>query len=238
MVAVLQAITVAPGTHDLAKLEEFPQPPRSEGAVLVRALALGICQTDREIVSGQYGAAPPGETRLILGHESLGRVETAPPNSGFQPGDLVVGIVRRPDPIPCDACAAGEWDMCQNGRYTECGIKERHGFGAEWFCIDPDFAVKIDLTLGNLGVLLEPASILAKAWEHVALIGHRSRAWRPRTLLVTGAGSIGLLAAMMGTQRGLDVHVLDDHKSGTKPALVRHLGATITTARWSTRSGV
>jgi glucose 1-dehydrogenase len=226
MVTVLRAITVAPGKCDSARLEEVSQRPQSEGAVLVRTLALGVCGTDREIVSGRYGAAPPGETRFILGHESLGKVETAPRDSGLQPGDLVVGIVRRPDPVPCAACAAGAWDMCQNGRYTERGIKERHGFGAEWFRIEPDFAVKIDRALGHLGVLLEPASILAKAWEQVGRIGHRTDVWQPRTLLVTGAGPIGLLAAMMGMQRGLDVHVVDHHEDGAKPALARELGAT------------
>jgi len=116
--------------------------------------------------------------------------------------------------------------MCRNGRYSERGIKQSHGFGSERFRIEPDFAIKIDPALGRLGVLLEPASILAKAWEQVGRIGHRARSWRPQTLMVTGAGPIGLLAAMMGAQRGLDVHVLDHHKSGVKPALVRDLGGT------------
>jgi threonine dehydrogenase-like Zn-dependent dehydrogenase len=138
----------------------------------------------------------------------------------------VVGIVRRPDPVPCPACAAGEWDMCRNGRYVERGIKERHGYGAEQFRIEPDFAVKIDPALGLLGVLVEPTSVVAKAWDHVERIGARSRAWQPRSVLVTGAGPIGLLAALMGKQRGLDVHVLDHSETGPKPALVRTLGAT------------
>jgi len=225
-VGILLAITVAPGKSGSARLEEVPEPALSEGAVLVRALALGVCATDREIVAGQYGTAPAGEARLILGHESLGSVESAPPGSGLEPGDIVVGIVRRPDPVPCIACAAGEWDMCRNGRYSERGIKERHGYGSQYFRVEPDFIVKIDPALGHLGVLMEPASILAKAWDQVRLIGHRARDWRPRTLLVTGAGPIGLLAAMMGKQRGLDVHVFDHNQKGAKPALVRDLGAT------------
>jgi len=80
--------------------------------------------------------------------------------------------------------------------------------------------------LGILGVLLEPASILAKAWDHTERIGHRGRGWEPKTLLVTGAGPIGLLAALMGAQRDLDVHVLDHNKGGPKEALVRDLGGT------------
>jgi glucose 1-dehydrogenase len=202
----------------------MPEPSLADGSVLARTVVLGVCGTDREIVSGEYGAAPPGQTRLILGHESLGRVESAPAASGFSPGDLVVGIVRRPDPVPCCACAAGEWDMCRNGRYTERGIKERHGYGAERFRIEPDFAVRIDPTLGLLGVLVEPASILAKAWDHVERIGCRSKSWRPRSLLVTGAGPIGLLAALMGTERKLEVHVFDRHWSGHKPQMIDALG--------------
>jgi threonine dehydrogenase-like Zn-dependent dehydrogenase len=138
----------------------------------------------------------------------------------------VVGIVRRPDPQPCPACAVGEWDMCRNGRYTERGIKERHGYGAERFRIEPEFAVKVDPALGILGVLLEPASILAKAWDHTERIGHRARGWQPKSVLVTGAGPIGLLAALMGVQRGLDVHVYDHNKGGPKVELTRDLGAT------------
>jgi glucose 1-dehydrogenase len=220
----LRALTVVPGRAGSARLEDMPEPAPADGSVLARTVALGVCGTDREIISGEYGAAPPGETRLILGHESLGRVVSAPAASGFSPGDLVVGIVRRPDPVPCCACASGEWDMCRNGLYTERGIKERHGYGAEQFRIEPEFAVRIDPALGLLGVLLEPASILAKAWDHVERIGCRSKSWRPRSLLVTGAGPIGLLAALMGAERKLDVHVFDRHWSGRKPQLIDALG--------------
>jgi threonine dehydrogenase-like Zn-dependent dehydrogenase len=222
----LRALTVAPGIGNSARLEDVSEPDAADGAVLVRTVALGVCGTDREIISGEYGTAPPGQKRLILGHESLGRVETAPPGSGLIPGDLVVGIVRRPDPVPCCACAAGEWDMCRNGGYTERGIKERHGYGAEYFRIEPEFVIKLAPTLGLLGVLIEPASILAKAWDHVDRIGGRFKAWRPHTLLVTGAGPIGLLAALMGAQRGLKVHAFDRGWTGLKPQLVRALGGT------------
>jgi len=222
----MRALTVAPGLANSARLEEVPEPPLADGSVLVRALALGVCATDREIVAGDYGTAPVGQDRLILGHESLGQVEAAPRDCRLTPGDLIVGIVRRPDPVPCPACAADEWDMCRNGRYTERGIKERNGYGAERFRVEPDFAIKIDPALGLHGVLLEPASIVAKAWDHVHRVGTRSHSWQPATALVTGAGPIGLLAAMMGAQRGLQVHVLDHATSGPKADLVRAIGGT------------
>jgi glucose 1-dehydrogenase len=175
-------------------------------------------------VEGKYGWAPPGKKRLVLGHESLGRVLDPGPTGSLKAGDLVVGIVRRPDPVPCPNCAVGEWDMCTNGRYTERGIKEIHGFMSEQWRIEPEYAMKVDPSLGLLGVLIEPTTVVAKAWEHVAEIGQRAF-WEPRTVLVTGAGPIGLLAALIGTQRGLDVHVLDRADTGPKPDLVRALGA-------------
>jgi glucose 1-dehydrogenase len=220
----MRALTVAPGVANSAQLEDVPPPPETDGVVLVRTLALGVCGTDREIVSGEYGWAPPGQKRLVIGHESLGRVETAPSDCGFQSGDLVVGIVRRPDPVPCPFCAVGEWDMCRNGRYTERGIKERNGYGSDFFRIEPDFLIKLDPSLGMNGVLAEPTSVVAKAWDHTERIGRRSRAWDPKTLLVTGAGPIGLLAAMIGAQRGLEVHVLDHHESIDKRKIVHELG--------------
>ena len=141
-------------------------------------------------------------------------------------GDLVVGIVRRPDPVPCPACAAGEWDMCRNGLYTERGIKQRNGYGSEHFRVEPEFLIKLDPALQTLGVLLEPTSVVAKAWEHIMRIGGRTASWAPRVALITGAGPVGLLAALMGVQRGLEVHVFDRVTDGPKPDLVRALGAT------------
>jgi threonine dehydrogenase-like Zn-dependent dehydrogenase len=219
------ALTVQPGKANSVQLERVAEPPQSDGAILARTLAIGICGTDVEIIRGEYGWSPQGRDRLVIGHESIARVESAPEGSGFRPGDLLVGIVRRPDPVPCRYCAVGEWDMCANGRYTERGIKERDGYASERFRIEPDFAVAVDSALGELAVLVEPASVVAKAWDHAIRIGSRSRAWHPRSALVTGAGPIGLLAALRGRQLGLGVHVFDRVTSGPKPQLVRDLGA-------------
>jgi threonine dehydrogenase-like Zn-dependent dehydrogenase len=221
----LRALTVKPGEPNSARLEEVPEREAAGGRVLVRMHRVGVCGTDREIIAGEYGTPPAGETRLILGHESVGRVDKAPRSSGFSAGDWVVGIVRHPDPVPCPSCAAGEWDMCTNGQYTEHGIKERHGFCVEQAALEPGFLVKVPARLGPLAVLLEPASVLAKAWEHIERIGNRAH-WEPKSVLVTGAGPVGLLAALMGRQRGYQVSVFDRATSGPKPELARALGAT------------
>jgi threonine dehydrogenase-like Zn-dependent dehydrogenase len=221
----MQAVTVIPMQAGSARLDQVAEPPRQEGDLLVQTLAVGVCGTDLEISRGEYGWAPPGRNRLVLGHESLGRVLEAPAGSDLRPGDLVVGIVRQPDPEPCVSCAAGEWDMCRNGRYTEHGIKELDGFMRERYRIDPDHVVKVDPALERTGVLLEPTSVVAKAWDHIERIAARA-VWDPEVVLVTGAGPIGLLAALLAVQRGLEVHVLDRVTTGPKPALVADLGAT------------
>jgi threonine dehydrogenase-like Zn-dependent dehydrogenase len=221
----MKAITVEPRKPGSVQLEHVPEPDPGEGSVLVETIAVGVCGTDVEIIEGKYGWAPVGKTRLVLGHESLGRVLDPGPNEGIKEGDLVAGIVRHADPVPCPSCAVGEWDMCSNGKYTEHGINQIDGFMSERWRTEAGHLIKIDPALGLVGVLLEPASVVAKAWELVATIGNRAFG-EPRTALVTGAGPIGLLAALIGVQRGLDVHVLDRSESGPKPHLVRSLGAT------------
>src|SRR5258708_33683731 len=111
----MRAVTITPRKTASLRLEDIPEPAPAGNSVLVKTLAIGVCGTDRELIDGRYGEAPEGEERLVLGHESLGRVVEAPPRSGFAEGELVVGIVRHPDPAPCPNCAIGEWDMCRNG---------------------------------------------------------------------------------------------------------------------------
>jgi len=211
----MRAMTVIPGQPDSAELTELPDPEPNDGGLLVEPLYLGVCGTDREIVEGGHGEPPPGRERLVLGHELLGRVRDT--------GELVAGIVRRPDPVPCACCAQGEWDMCRNGQYTERGIKALDGYGAELVTLEADFAVSIPDELGTLGVLTEPSSVLAKAWEQIDRISTRACSVHER-VLVTGAGPIGLLAALMGMQRELEVHVLDRASEGVKPETVQALG--------------
>lgn len=221
----MRAVTVKPGVSDSLQVTDVDEPVAGSGELLVTGLAIGVCGTDKEIAAGDYGWAPPGQDRLVLGHESLGEVKQAPEGSDFAEGDLVVGVVRRPDPVPCGACAHGEFDMCRNGRYTERGIKEINGYGSERWTVETDYAVRLDPSLREVGMLMEPTTVVAKAWEQVRLVGER--AWfEPKRALITGAGPVGLLAALLSVQQGLDTHVLDRVTDGPKPGIVESLGAT------------
>jgi threonine dehydrogenase-like Zn-dependent dehydrogenase len=223
--ALMKAITVEPGKPGTVRYEDVPEPDLRDGSILVEAIAAAVCGTDIEIAEGKYGWSPPGKTRLVLGHESLGRVIDPGLSTFFKKGDLVAGLVRRPDPISCPNCAVGESDMCRNGQYTERGIKEIDGFMSERWRIEPEYAIKLDPSLGILSVLLEPTTVITKALEQVMAVGQRAF-WDPKTVLVTGAGPIGLLAAGVVRLSGREVHVLDRVETGPKPELVRAIGAT------------
>lgn len=208
----MRALTVDLARAGSLSLTELSDPEPGPEDLLVEGVAIGICGTDREIVRGEFGV---GGT-LVIGHESLGRVISGP---GFEPGSLVAGVVRRPDPVPCVACARGEFDMCRNGQYTERGITGLDGYGSTLWTVPAAYAVGVS---SPTGVLVEPASVVVKAWERL----DRLAPFPFESVLVTGAGPIGLLAALIGVQRGLDVHVFDLAADGPKPALVESLGAT------------
>jgi len=218
--ALMRALTVIPGKAGTAQLDDLP-PPADQG-VRLAPLAVGICGTDAEIVRGEYGWAPPSRERLVLGHECIARV--AEGAAGLKTGDLVVPIVRHPDPVPCSSCAAGEWDMCRNGLYTEHGIKQIDGFCAESVRVPAEFLVPVAPALDRHAVLVEPTSVVAKAWEHIERIGNRAH-WQPRRVLVTGAGPVGLLAALLGRQRGFEVMLFDRVTTGIRPKLAAAIDA-------------
>ena len=165
----MRGLVVTPGVPSSAGAIEVPPPSSDDGSILVRTIAIGVCGTDGEIINDGYGEPPDGEDWLILGHESLGEVIEAPPSSGFYPGQLLVGMVRRPDPEPCLYCSRGELDMCRNGLYRERGINKIHGYASEQFRLDPEYAMPVADQLGILGVLVEPASVVAKAGDHALL---------------------------------------------------------------------
>lgn len=221
----MRAIAVIPGQHGSAHLEnDAPEPVVEPGHALVRVLEAGVCGTDVEIHDGLYGEAPPGSSFLILGHENLGRVESSPPDSHVQPGDLVVATVRRPCPERCVPCASGQNDMCVTGHFTERGISGLHGFMSERYSESPAYLVKLPGHLRPFGVLLEPMSVVQKGIDHAYRIQERL-SWKPRTAVILGAGPVGILGAVALRLRGLDVTVVARELEGSsKDMLLREAG--------------
>lgn len=225
----MKAITVAPLKQDSLKLQELelPKPQRKE--LLLEVQKVGICGTDRDIISGFYGEAPAGEDFLVLGHESLSRVAGLGSGvRGFKKGDLVVPTVRRNCPENCVYCKSGQSDMCITGHYLEHGIKGLHGFAREFAISDSDFAVKLPESLKEVGVLLEPLTIVEKAVSETFLIQKsRMRKWSSKRVLVLGAGPVGLLATALLRLSGAEVDtVARSPKESLKARLAEQTGAS------------
>src|SRR6266446_5250430 len=206
--ALMKAGAARPGVPNSMHLAELPKPSVSEipegRGVLVKILRVGVDGTDKEINAAEYGAAPQGYNFLVIGHESFGRVEAVGPNvTEFHPDDYVVATVRRPGSSIYDQI--GTYDMTTDDTYFERGINLRHGFLTEYYVDDPEYIVKVPAGLKEVGVLLEPTTVVEKGIAQAYEIQRRLRVWRPRRAAVMGAGTIGLLATLALRLRGLQV---------------------------------
>lgn len=195
------ALVAQPGRPHSTSVADVPEVKAREGEVLIRALEIGVCGTDREISEGLFGVPPAGEETLVLGHELLGVVDRD--GDGFSRGDLVTATVRR-SCSRCIACREGFPDSCLTGDYSERGITRLDGFAREVVAEDPAQLILIPPSLGRLGVLAEPASICARGIRHARAIGGR-QPWELQRALVIGAGAIGMLSTYLLRLAGLDV---------------------------------
>jgi threonine dehydrogenase-like Zn-dependent dehydrogenase len=207
----MKAIAVTPGKPNSIHLEEIPEPsvddvPGGKG-VLVQVLRVGVDGTDREINDADYGAAPPGDDFLVIGHENFGRVVEVGPNvpDTISPGGYVVASVRRPGTSIFGKI--GLQDFTTDDVYYERGINLLHGYLTEYYVEDSDFVFPLPETLREVGVLLEPTTVAEKGINHAYEIQRRLKVWEPRKALILGSGTIGLLMAMAARLRGLELTV-------------------------------
>ena len=231
----MKAVAVLPGRPDSVHLAELRRPAVGDVAngrgVLVRVLRVGVDGTDREINAAEYGAAPEGYEFLVIGHEGFGQVvEVGPHVTELVPGDYVVATVRRPGSSIYDVI--GTNDMTTDDTYFERGINLRHGYLTEYYVDDVEYIVKVPQGLKDVGVLLEPTTVVEKGIAQAYEIQRRLRVWRPRKAAVLGAGTIGLLAAMVLRLRGLDVTVFGlTRKPYLNSDLIEALGARYESTR-------
>lgn len=229
----MKAIVVTPKRANSLRImdTEVPDPKKLELQLEVHKV--GICGTDRDIISGFYGEAPHGFDYLVLGHESLSRVSDVGAGSkGFKKGDLVVPTVRRNCDENCLNCRASESDMCLTGGYYEHGIKGLHGFAREFAISDSRFVVKLPESLSDVGILLEPLTVVEKGEVQTFKLQLGRMKWKPKKALVLGAGPVGLLATSILKLRGLDVDTIATRSEDSlKAKLVEQTGAKYINAR-------
>ncbi len=225
----MKAIAVRPGTPNSIHLEDVPKPsvdqvPGGNG-VLVRVLRVGVDGTDKEINAADYGAPPPGDDYLIIGHENFGVVEEVGPNvpDTIRPGGYVVASVRRPGSSIYGKI--GLQDFTTDDVYYERGINLLHGYLAEYYVEDARFVFPLPQTLREVGVLLEPTTVAEKGMNHSFEIQRRLKVWEPRRACILGSGTIGLLMALTARLRGLELTVYSlPPKPNRNADLVEQLG--------------
>jgi threonine dehydrogenase-like Zn-dependent dehydrogenase len=224
----MRALTVVPMKSGTAEVREVSDPEPEDDEVVVDVIRVGLCGTDAEIDRGEYGVAPSGSDFLILGHESIGRVSRRARSAGtgteLVENTPVVASVRRPD--GCPNCSHGEADMCLWGGYTERGIRGRHGFCADRYAERPEYLFPVPEGIVDVAALLEPLTISEKGWRHATAAQRRMTVWEPRRAIVTGAGPVGILAAVLLRLRGLEVTVVERSEKSDRRALLAKIGAS------------
>jgi threonine dehydrogenase-like Zn-dependent dehydrogenase len=237
---VLKAFAVFPGSQEVKIVELDPPRLTEPDHVLLRVRDVGICGTDKEICSFEYGTPPPGDDHLVIGHEAVAEVidvGSAVENLGA--GDLVVPTVRRPCPhLHCLPCRSGHQDYCYTGDFTERGIKQAHGYLAEHVVERESNLVPVPKGMEGLAVLTEPLTIAEKALAQVFwLMQHRPPWLTPDTpprqrglglsALVLGVGPVGILGAMTLAVSGFQTYVYSrELPPSPRTDLVSAVGAT------------
>jgi len=244
----MKAVAVFPGSREVKVIEPGEPAISQPDEVMLRMLDVGICGTDKEICTFEYGTPPPGDDYLVIGHEALAEVvATGSAVERFQAGDLVVPSVRRPCPHPgCLACRSGHQDYCYTGDFRERGIKEAHGYMAEYVVDHERHMVLVPPGLRELAVLTEPLTIAEKALAQVSwMMQHRPPWLDPRTpgeergqglsALVLGIGPVGLLGAMAMATAGFKTYVYSrELPPNPRIDLVTAIGATYVSAQATT----
>jgi len=245
----MKAVAVFPESRQVKLIEQdVPRLSRPD-QVLLRLLDVGICGTDKEICSFEYGTPPPGDDHLVIGHESLGEiVQVGAAVERLRPGDLVVPSVRRPCPHRgCLACRSGHQDYCYTGEFTERGIKEAHGYMTEYAVVDYErYMTVVPPGLREIAVLAEPLTIAEKALAQIFwMMQHRPPWLDPQTpsqergsglsALVLGIGPVGLLGAMTLAMAGFTTYVYSrELPPSPRIDLVHDIGATYVSSQSTT----
>jgi glucose 1-dehydrogenase len=244
----MKAVAVFPGSREVRVVEQEGPRLLEPDQLMLRMLDIGICGTDKEICSFEYGTPPPGDDHLVIGHESLAEVvETGSAVERFTPGDLVVPSVRRPCPHPgCLACRRGHQDYCYTGDFTERGIKEAHGFMTERVVERERYLILVPPDLRDIAVLAEPLTIAEKAMGQIFWMMQQRPPWldpdtpgeergRGLSALVLGIGPVGLLGAMVLATAGFTTYVYSrELPPSPRIDLVEAIGATYVSSQAAT----
>ena len=242
----MKAIAANPNRRVVELVEHDAPRINAPTQARLRMLDVGVCGTDREICTFQYGTPPCGSEHLVLGHESLAEVvDIGPEVTRVKPGDLVVTMVRRPCVHDhCQPCRGGRQDFCSTGDFHERGIGGLHGFMTEYVVDEERYMHVVPRALRDVAVLVEPLTIAEKALIQVEHVQQRlpwACAFEPgarrqvcHRAVVIGAGPVGLLGAMALVNAGFETWVYSrERMPNPKADVVTRIGAHYVSAEES-----
>ncbi|NYI40380.1 zinc-dependent alcohol dehydrogenase [Demequina lutea] len=193
-------VITGPGIGGVA---DVPEPVADPGQVIVEVDRVGVCGTDMEFYRGDMAYLVSGDATfpMRIGHEWCGRVVEVGDDSDASwvgrrvTGDTMLGCRT------CPRCLDGRQHLCEE-RY-EIGV--RHGWPgalAERLTVPTSALIALPEDFDSvLGALVEPGGNALRAVRGANL--------RPGdSVLVIGAGTIGLLVAQIAQAQGAEVHIV------------------------------
>jgi L-iditol 2-dehydrogenase len=195
-------------------LREIALPTQEADEVIVRVRAAGVCGSDVHGFTGSTGRRTPG---IVMGHEFAGTIETLGSNvTGWQVGQRVIVQPL----ITCGACA-----FCRAGKPNVCANRQligmhRHGAYAECVRVpQAQLRAMPDALSWEQAALVEPLAVALHAVNAtpISLMD---------TVVIVGAGPIGLLALLAAQLKGAG-HVIVTDRSAHRLDLARRLGADL-----------
>ena len=197
------------------RVEEVERPQIASNQVLVKVKACGVCMTDMHMYLWEF----PVKTPVILGHEFSGEVVQV----GEDIDDVHIGERVSVDPVlscgVCDACAAGRDNLCKRVMSVGgAGNVIVNGAFAEYTAV-PRLAIgKIPAEISfDQGAFVEPLGCCIHGVD-------MSRVEVGETVVLVGAGAIGLLLLQLVRQRGASTIITADLKD-ERLQLAKQLGA-------------
>lgn len=176
--------------HGGIDVRDLPIPPAPNGWVVIAPVGTGVCGTDLHLVDGDY---PHGRFPVVPGHEFAGHItEVGRDVTGFAEGDYV-GVNPNIACTECRWCHRGATNLCSN--LLPIGIAV-DGSCAEYVAVPSRTVHRLNSSIEHRAApLIEPFGCVLHALARVP-------DWQEEEIVVFGAGSIGLMAIVLGRAEG------------------------------------
>ena len=223
----MRALTVAPGVANSARVEDVPDPPASDGAVLVRTLALAFAAPTGISFPGNMVGPRRAPTGWCSATNRSAKCKRRPPVAESKWATLSSASCVGPTRCPVRRAPSANGICVATAATPSAASRSETALAQSFFGSSLTFWSRSIQRSGSPVYCSSRRALSPRPGTTPSASVIARASWQPKTLLVTGAGPVGLLAALMGAQRGLDVHVLDHHDNLLKRGWFDALGSDL-----------